>query len=57
MRAAKPMQCAPVEQADTSAKLGPLMPYLIERFPAIILMMLLGTKNGEIFLGPPSKKA
>jgi hypothetical protein len=32
-RAASPMACAPVEQAVTTAWLGPLKPYLIETWP------------------------
>ena len=35
---------------------GPLRPNAIERLPATILIMVPGTKNGEIFLGPPVLK-
>jgi hypothetical protein len=51
-RAASPMLCVPVEQAVTMAKFGPFNPYLIERLPEIMLIMLPGTKNGEIRRGP-----
>ena len=57
MRAASPMLCAPVAQADTSAIFGPFMPYMIETLPEIMLIILLGTKNGEILRGPPSINA
>ena len=43
-------------QAVTIAKLGPLSPYLIDRLPETILMIEEGTKNGEILLGPFSRK-
>src|SRR5262249_60924821 len=33
-RYASPTACAPVVQAVTGARVGPLMPYLIEMFPA-----------------------
>src|SRR5471032_1754408 len=52
MRAAAPMQCRPVVQAVTIDRLGPRMPYLIDRLPEIILMIEAGTKNGEIRRGP-----
>ena len=42
----------PVVQAVTIAKFGPVIPYLIDRWPEIMLMMLAGTKNGEILRGP-----
>ena len=46
------MLWVPVAQADTSDKLGPLIPYFIDKFPDTILIILLGTKKGEIRLGP-----
>src|SRR6267142_925822 len=48
-----PMQCAEVVHAVTIARLGPFSPCMIERFPEIMLMMVLGMKNGEILRGPP----
>ena len=50
------MLCVPVVQAVTMAKLGPFMPYLIDRLPEIILMIEEGTKNGEMRLAPFSLK-
>ncbi len=47
------MQWFAVVQAVARARFGPLNPYMIERFPAIMLTMLPGTKNGEILRGPP----
>ena len=52
--AAKPMLWVPVVQAVTVAKLGPLKPYMMARLPAIMLMMVLGTKNGDSLRGPES---
>ena len=46
-RAPRPMLCVPVVQAVTRARLGPRKPYLMDRLPAIMLMTLEGTKNGE----------
>ncbi len=46
-RKASPMACAPVEQADTCDRLGPLAPKRIERFPDARFTMIIGTKNGE----------
>ena len=53
-RAASPMQCVLVVHAVTTARFGPVMPYLIDTWPEIMLMMVPGTKNGEILRGPPS---
>ena len=47
------MQWFAVVQAVTSARFGPLNPNMIDSCPAIMLMMLPGTKNGEILRGPP----
>src|SRR3569623_3468214 len=52
MRAAAPMQCNPVVHAVTMARFGPFNPYLIERWPEIMLMIDEGTKKGLIHLGP-----
>jgi hypothetical protein len=46
------MQCRPVVQAVTMARLGPLNPYLIDTWPEIMLMIEAGTKNGEMRRGP-----
>ena len=43
-----------VVQAVTIARFGPVMPYMIDRWPEIMLMMLAGTKNGEIFRRGPA---
>jgi hypothetical protein len=48
------MQCKPVVQAVTMARLGPVKPYLIDRWPEIMLMIEAGTKNGEMRRGPRS---
>src|SRR5713101_6602483 len=48
-----PMQCAEVVQAVTIARFGPFSPCMIDRFPEIMLMIVLGMKNGEILRGPP----
>ncbi len=50
--AASPMQCVDVVQAVTIARFGPLVPSMIERFPAIMLTMVPGMKNGEMRRGP-----
>ena len=46
------MQCNPVVQAVTMAILGPLKPYLIDRWPEIMLMIDAGTKKGLMRRGP-----
>src|SRR6476619_8492740 len=43
MRIARPMLWVAVVQAVTAAMLGPLAPVMIETWPAIMLMMVLGT--------------
>ena len=53
-RPASPMQCKPVVQAVTIARLGPVNPYLMDRWPEIMLMIDAGTKNGEMRRGPRS---
>ena len=55
-RPASPMQCRPVVQAVTIARFGPLKPYLIDRWPEIMLMIEAGTKNGEMRRGPRSQQ-
>ena len=47
-----PILCVPVVHAVTIDKFGPLNPYLIDKLPEIILMMVAGTKNGDILLEP-----
>src|SRR5258708_33347282 len=56
-RAESPIQWLAVVQAVTIARQGPLNPYMIERFPEIMLMIAPGMKNGEILRGPPSIRA
>ena len=51
------MQCVAVVQAVTMARFGPFRPYLIDRFPEIMLMMVPGMKNGEILRGPPASNS
>ena len=46
------MQCVEVVQAVTIARFGPLVPSMIDRLPAIMLMMVPGMKNGEMRRGP-----
>ena len=53
-RPASPMLWLAVVQALTTAMFGPLRPYMIESWPEIMLMMVPGTKNGEILRGPPA---
>ncbi|MNT14263.1 hypothetical protein D3C72_1492600 [compost metagenome] len=48
------MLCRPVVHAVTAARFGPLMPWMIDRWPAIMLMIEPGTKNGEMRRGPRS---
>src|SRR5699024_6049803 len=50
-RAASPILCTPVVQADTAAIFGPCRFNWIEICPAAMLAMLLGMKNGDTFLG------
>ncbi len=52
IRAASPIECAPVEQAVTTAWLGPISPYLIETWPEIRLISRPWTKCGETRRGP-----
>ena len=47
-RAASPMAWALVEQADTWLMFGPLAPKRIDSWPGARLMMICGTKNGEM---------
>src|SRR5262245_46825311 len=53
-RAASPMACAPVEQAVTTAWLGPLRPCAIDTYPDARLISRPGMKNGETRRGPLS---
>ena len=46
------MLCVLVVQAVTIPKFGPVSPFMIETCPEIMLMMLAGTKNGEMRRGP-----
>ncbi len=50
--AASPRQCVDVVHAVTMARFGPFAPSMIDRLPAIMLMIVPGMKNGEILLGP-----
>jgi hypothetical protein len=52
MRIATPMAWAPVVQALTVARLGPVMPRSMEICPEIMLMIEDGTKKGETRRGP-----
>ena len=52
MRLASPIACAPVEQAVTTAWLGPLNPKRIETWPLTRLIRLAGMKNGLTRRGP-----
>ena len=54
---ASPMACAPVVQAVQVAELGPLAPIRIETQPEARFTIEAGIKKGEIFRGPPSKRA
>ena len=47
IRAASPIECAPVEQAVTTAWFGPIRPYLIETWPEIRLISRPWTKCGR----------
>src|ERR1700744_3963400 len=49
----KPIAWVDVVHAVTTPRFGPFRPYLIERWPEIMLMIEAGTKNGEILRGPP----
>ena len=53
MRMASAILCEPVLQAETIEIFGPLKPLMMEIWPATMLTMLAGTKNGEILRGPP----
>ena len=50
-RIASPMACVEVVHAVTVARFGPVSLKLIETWPEIMLMMLPGTKNGEMRFG------
>src|SRR5581483_2942063 len=51
---ASPMAWLPVAQAVTTDELGPLAPKRMETSPDAMLMMSMGTKNGETRSGPLS---
>ena len=51
-RAASPMACAPVEQAVTTAWLGPFRPYLMLTCPLTKLISAPGIKKGDTRRGP-----
>ena len=55
-RPASPIACEPVEQAVTTAWLGPLRPNSIDTQPDARLMIRPGMKNGETRRGPRSFK-
>ena len=46
------IHASPVVHADTTAKFGPLKPYMIETLPEIMLMIAPGIRNGEMRRGP-----
>jgi len=46
LRIASPIECAPVEHAETCEKLAPRAPVRIESTPGIMLMMMSVTKYG-----------
>src|SRR6202041_1294434 len=50
-RPPNPSACVEVVQAVTTPRLGPRNPKRIDRWPEIMLMMVEGTKNGEILRG------
>jgi hypothetical protein len=52
IRAASPIEWAPVEQAVTTAWLGPISPYLIETCPEMRLISRPWTKCGLTRRGP-----
>jgi hypothetical protein len=52
LRAASPMQCSPVVHAVTTERFGPLKPKRIDTWPATMLMIDAGTKNGVMRRGP-----
>src|SRR5690242_18635459 len=54
MRIARPMLWVAVVQAVTQAMFGPFSPSMMDRLPEAMLMIALGTKNGEILRGPDS---
>ena len=54
--AASPIECVPVVHAVTMATFGPFNPYIIDKLPEIILIIVPGIKKGETFLCPPSSK-
>ena len=56
IRAASPIECAPVEHAVTTAWFGPIRPYLIETWPEMRLMSRPWTKCGLTRLGPFSAR-
>jgi hypothetical protein len=56
IRAASPIECAPVEHAVTTEWLGPIRPYLIETWPLVRLISRPWPKCGETRPGPFSAR-
>jgi hypothetical protein len=54
MRMARPRLCVAVVHAVTQAMFGPFNPSMIDRLPDAMLMIELGTKNGEMRRWPCS---
>ena len=54
IRAASPIECAPVEHADAIEKPGPCRPRRIAICPAAALGIIIGTKSGETARSPSS---
>jgi len=52
---ASPTVLAEVAQAVTTGRVGPCAPKRIAMTPAAMLAIIMGTKKGDIFLGPPSR--
>ena len=50
------MLCVPVVHAVVMAIFGPRYPYIMDKCPDTMLIMLEGTKNGETLFGPRSKR-
>ena len=50
--AASPIESAPVAQADTTEKFGPLIPNIIDTCPDAISPSIIGTVNGLTRRGP-----
>ena len=46
-----PIEWVEVVQAVTTARFGPVMPYMIDRWPEIMLMMLPGRRTAKSCVG------